>query len=43
MVSEIKIFFFSFSHYKSMGTTDPQGMDSLLAWGLIDRMYVGDY
>ena len=42
MVSEKKIFL-SFSHYKSMGDNDPQGMASLGPRGLIGRIYVGDH
>ena len=40
MVSEKKIFL-SFSHYKSMGVNDPQGVASLDPSGLIGRIYVG--
>ena len=35
--------FLSFSHYKSMGDNDPQGMASLGPRGLIGRIYVGDH
>ena len=42
MVSEKKIFL-SFSHYKSMGANDPQGVASLDPRGLICRIYVGDH
>ena len=35
--------FKSFSHYKSMETLDPRGRVSLDPWGLIGRVYVGDY
>ena len=42
MVSE-KMIFLSFSHYKSMGANVPRGMASLDPWGLIGRIYVGDY
>ena len=42
MLSEKKICF-SFSHYKSMGANDPQGMASLDPRGLIGRIYVGDH
>ena len=35
--------FSSFSHYKSMGANDPQGMASLGPRGLIGRIYVGDH
>ena len=34
--------FVSFSHYKSMGANDPQGMAGLDPRGLIGRIYVGD-
>ena len=39
MVSEKNIF----SHYKSMGANDPQGVASLDPRGLIGRIYVGDH
>ena len=42
MVSEKKIFF-RFSHYKSMGANDPQGMANLDPRGFIGRIYVGDH
>ena len=35
--------FLSFSHYKSMGANDPQGMASLDPRGLIGRISVGDH
>ena len=38
MVSE-KIFL-CFSHYKSMGVIDPQGVASLDSWGLTGKIYV---
>ena len=31
----------SFSHYKSMGGNDPQGVDNLDPRGVIGRIYVG--
>ena len=40
MVSEKKIFL-SFSHYKSMGATDPWGVASLGLRGLIGKIYIG--
>ena len=39
IVSEV--FFFSFSHYKSIGDIDLQGLASLNPKGLIDRTYAG--
>ena len=36
-------FFLSFSHYKSMGANDPQGVANLGLRGLIGRIYVGDH
>ena len=42
MVLERKIFL-SFSHYKSMGDNDPQGMASLDPRGLTGRIYVGNH
>ena len=42
MVSEKKIFL-RFSHYKSIGSNDPQGMASLDPRGFIGRIYVGDH
>ena len=35
--------FLSFSHYKSMGANDPQGVACLGPRGLIGRIYVGDH
>ena len=35
--------FLSFSHYKSVGANDPQGMAILDPRGLIGRIYVGDH
>ena len=35
--------FLGFSHYKSMGVNDPQGVASLGPRGLIGRIYVGDH
>ena len=35
--------FLSFSHYKSMGANDPQGVVSLDPRGLISKIYVGDH
>ena len=35
--------FLSFSHYKSMGANDPQGVASLGLRVLIGRIYVGDH
>ena len=40
MVSEKD--FLRFSHYKSMGANDPQGVASLGPRGLIGRIYVWD-
>ena len=42
MISEKKIFL-SFSHYKSMGANDHQGMASLDPRGMVGRIYVGYY
>ena len=42
MVSEKKIFL-CFSHLKSMGVHDPQGVASVDPRGLIGRIYVGDH
>ena len=39
MISEKK----NFSHYKSMGANDLQGVASLGPRGLIGRIYVEDY
>ena len=36
-------FFFSFSHYKSMGANEPRGVASLDPRGLIGRIYVRDH
>ena len=36
-------FFLNFSHYKSKGANDPQGMASLDPRGLIGRIYVVDH
>ena len=35
--------FLSFSHYKSMGANDPQGMTNLDPRGTVGRIYVGDH
>ena len=35
--------FLRFSHYKSMGANDPQGMANLDPRGFIGRIYVGDH
>ena len=35
--------FLIFSHYKSMGANDPQGVASLDHRGLIGRIYLGDH
>ena len=43
MVSEKKFYFFSFSHYKSMGDNEPRGIASLNPRGLIVRIYVVDH
>ena len=43
MVSETKIFFKSFSHYKSMGAYDPQSMTNLDPRGMVGRFYVEDH
>ena len=42
-VSEKKIFFFSFSHYKSVGANDPWGMAILDLRGWIGRIYIEDF
>ena len=42
IVSEKKIVFKVFSHYKSMGANDPRGVANLGPRGLIGRIYVGD-
>ena len=42
MVSEKKIFL-SFSHYKTMGANDTQGVASFGPRGLIGRIFVGDH
>ena len=42
MISEKKIFL-RFSHYKSMGANDSQGVASLDPRGMIGRIYVGDH
>ena len=35
--------FWSFSHYKSMGDNEPQGVANLDPRGMIGRIYVGDH
>ena len=35
--------FLNFSHFKSMGANDPQGVAILGPRGLIGRIYVGDH
>ena len=35
--------FLSFSHYKSMGANNPQGVASLDPRGMLGRIYVGDH
>ena len=42
MISEKKIFL-SFSHYKSMGANDPQGVANLNPRGMVGSIYLGNH
>ena len=35
--------FLSFSHFKSMGANEPQGVDNLDPRGMVGRIHVGDH
>ena len=35
--------FWSFSHYKSMGANEPQGVANLGPRGMVGRIYAGDH